>query len=204
MMFKLVTTLTVVTVTNAFIPSSLAKQKLQNVVKFSTTEPQIVESGDKRNLSFKYSGALPPLNYFDPLKISSNLKDGGVKYLREAELHHSRVAMAAFPTLVVADHLQPGLAINDLYNTPILEQIPFWMGMTAYEFARMGNGWKNPFVEDKFFKLKESYQPGNLLNLNMNDVPTDLLNKELSNGRLAMIGTLGYLAQELVTHTKPF
>jgi hypothetical protein len=154
--------------------------------------------------TFRYVGDLPPLNFFDPMQITANTEEEQIKYLREAELHHARVAMAAFPTLVAADHLRPGLAINDLYKTPLVEQFPFWIGITAYEFARMGNGWKNPFIEDKFFKLKKEYQPGNLFNLDMKTVSNDRLNQELSNGRLAMLGTLGYLAQELVTHQKPF
>ena len=47
-------------------------------------------------------------------------------------------------------------------------------------------------------KLEDGYQPGNVFK-----VPTDKYNdtelqKELSNGRLAMLGTLGYMAQELI------
>jgi len=45
--------------------------------------------------SFNYQGDLPPVNYFDPLKLNSetNFKEDRVKYWREAELQHGRMAM---------------------------------------------------------------------------------------------------------------
>ena len=36
-------------------------------------------------------GALPPMSFFDPLKISSRVSDDEVKRLREAEIKHGRV-----------------------------------------------------------------------------------------------------------------
>ena len=45
----------------------------------------------------------------------------------------------------------------------------------------------------------ENYQPGNLGNYDMDKIDDSLLNKELNNGRLAMIAFVGILAQELVT-----
>lgn len=202
MMHLVLTAAMIFAKTEAFVPTGMTNRAIRNEGRLSR-----LSSGDssaKDDASFKYVGDMPPLNYFDPLQISTKFNDEGAKYVREAELHHGRVAMASFPTLVVADHLGPGLAVDDLYRTPLLEQFPFWIGITAYESARMGVGWKNPFVEDKFFKLKQDYQPGNVFNLNMDSVSDDILNKELANGRLAMIGTLGYLAQELATGTKPF
>ena len=151
---------------------------------------------------FNYVGDIKPLNYFDPIRVSEGLDEDFIKYVREAELHHGRVAMVSAVALPVIDKLSNKLAINWLYDFPLAEQAPFWFGVGAYELARMGAGWKNPFTErNSFFKLEDHYQPGNVLKFPSSSYDDHLLNVELSNGRLAMIGTLGYLAQELVTST---
>ena len=66
----------------------------------------------------------------------------------------------------------------------------------------MLRGWENPFVgTNNFFKVKADYQPGDLgFRLKDSMISDDLMNKELNNGRLAMIASLGMIVQELVTN----
>jgi hypothetical protein len=149
--------------------------------------------------SFVYVGDIKPTGYFDPLRLSESTDEGVIKYLREAELQHGRIAMLAAVALPLLDLTNDKLAINVLKDIPLDEQVPFWLSFGLFETARMGAGWINPFMyQNSYFKLEDGYQPGNVFK-----VPTDKYNdtelqKELSNGRLAMLGTLGYMAQELI------
>lgn len=181
-----------------FTRATLFSMLIINVNAFvTTTKPATT--------TFNYVGDMPPVGYFDPLGISDNLNEDMVKYVREAELQHGRVAMYSMivlPTLDLVD--KKTLAIDKLASMSLEEQLPYWIGAACFEFARMGAGWENPFIQkDSFFKLSEDYQPGNVLKLPSSMYSDDDLKKELSNGRLAMIGSLGYIAQEVVTHQSP-
>ena len=156
--------------------------------------------------SFQYVGDIQPVNFFDPIGISHNLDEDMLKYVREAELQHGRVAMYSMVLLPFFDLTDKDtLAINKLSSMSFDEQLPFWIGAGAFECARMGAGWKNFLVEkNAMFKLEENYQPGNVLKMPAEEYNETLLNKELANGRLAMVGALGYICQELVTGQSVF
>jgi len=155
--------------------------------------------GKPKVKSFRYVGDIKPMGYFDPLCISEGLDEDFIKYVREAELQHARVAMVAAVALPILDKVSDKLAIDWLYSMPLENQAPFWLGVGAYEFARMGAYWRNPFTErNAFFKLDNSSQPGNVFKLSDDQYSDVRMERELSNGRLAMFATLGYLAQELV------
>ena len=70
--------------------------------------------------------------------------------------------------------------------------------ISFFELARLLVLYKNP--SERQFELKDNVQPGSLNTY----VPFDenMSNIEISNGRLAMIGALGYIAQELITQQK--
>lgn len=159
----------------------------------------------KPNTNFRYVGDIKPLNYFDPMQITTNSPSELVKYVREAELQHGRVAMLGFVSMAAAEMLTHDLGINALSSQNLISQFPVWFLVAIFEAARMKSGWQNPFTkEGKAFKLKDDYQPGNLIKLDDENYTDELLNKEISNGRLAMIGSLGFIAQELVTQQPIF
>ena len=156
-----------------------------------------VPTNVKRSVdSFKYVGDIEPLNNFDPLGISGYCSENELKYLRESEIQHGRVAMMSFVGLFALDKLQDIPSMDYLSSKDLIEQSPFWLIIGLYEFARLKVGWKNPFEDkDNIYKLLEGYQPGNVLDVNTNLYNDDIYNKELSNGRLAMLATVAYLLQ---------
>ena len=164
----------------------------------------------KPSTSFRFAGDTKPLGYFDPLQITKNSKEDTIKYLREAELQHSRTAMVAavvFPIIEIATK-EP--AINVLSERSQAAQIAWLTAFSVYELARMNAGWENPFNGGKPFRLEDSYEPGSVFLRsnaqffkNVDDSGSDetdrRLNVELNNGRLAMLGIGGTMLQELVT-----
>ncbi|KAJ1480884.1 chlorophyll a/b-binding protein domain-containing protein [Baffinella frigidus] len=149
---------------------------------------------------------------FDPLGLAKNLVE--LDTFREAEIKHGRLAMLAAvgwpaaerlnpyftkamgaPDLLVAGGKVPSLLNGGLENiNPI-----FFAGVIAF----------TAFVETEVLnkvKLRENRQPGDLgfdpLGLYKGksfEEKRSLELKELQNGRLAMIGIVGYVAEEFVT-----
>jgi light-harvesting complex I chlorophyll a/b binding protein 1 len=130
-------------------------------------------------------------------------KDIPIVFLREAELKHSRLAMIAAVILPLSEQFSNNLGINFFQNNP--QYITLGLSfMFISEFSSMIRGWENPNV--KLFSLKEDYQPGDFgLTFGVNEESIgDKMDKELNNGRLAMIGVLGMMVQELVTQQQIF
>jgi len=162
-------------------------------------------------------GAVAPFeDGFDPLGFAAKADENELKRYREAELTHGRVAMLAALGFLVGEKVEGssflfdasihGPAINHLAQVPA----PFWafltLGIGVSELGRAKFGWVAPkdLPLGRTSLLNEDYTPGDLgfdpLNLKPSD-PVEfakMQTKELNNGRLAMIATMGFMAQELV------
>jgi len=149
--------------------------------------------------------ATAPFTNVDIFKPDVLVKGFDLSFLREAELKHGRIAMLATLILPTLEVFTDDLGINQFQNLPGDYQLGICTLMFIGEFASMFRGWENP--TKKLFGLKDTYQPGDFgFQLwKKNDEETNIqMDKELNNGRLAMVGSLGMIVQELVTHQQLF
>merc|ERR1712115_762173 len=175
-------------------------------------------------------GSLQPLGEFDPLGFTKDLSVQEIKRYREAEVTHGRVAMLATLGYIVAEKFHPffGGEITGPANShlgQVQEKAPFFFAflvssIATWELLRAIVGWerpvdaiqKNESVEGKTWlsKLNDDYYPGDIgfdpLGLKPSDASefAEMQTKELSNGRLAMLASIGMIVQEQVTGASLF
>jgi len=174
-------------------------------------------------------GITAPLGFFDPAGFCSTdgasneqVTEGKVRFYREVELKHSRVAMLAALGFPVAEQFHPLFATDDAPSFSAFQQTPlqtFWPAVVfviaIFEVFSVFT-FQNPASRSATgepvqpWTIRLDHEPGDLgfdpLGLKPTD-PAELLamqNKELNNGRLAMIAIAGMIVQEGVTGQKLF
>jgi hypothetical protein len=162
-------------------------------------------------------GSLPPTGYFDPIGFAqTGISLNDVKRYREAEVQHGRVAMLAVVGYFAGEAISgpfgmAGPANDQLQQMPLPAFILFALGIGGAEIKRAQIGWVEPDFSrlgwtKTLFTLRDSYYPGDLGFDPLGLKPTEagkfasMQTRELQNGRLAMIGIAGIIAQELVNH----
>lgn len=167
-----------------------------------------------------YAKSLPgtgPFGFFDPLGLTADLTEGKVRYFREVEVKHGRVAMLAAVGFLVGEQFHPLFGGNiDVPSYVAFQETPlqtFWTTVVGvigvFEFFTV-------VQVDGGFEIRDQFPSGDKrvagdfmfdpLGLKPKDAKELLTmqEKELNNGRLAMIGIAGMVAQELVSAGKIF
>jgi len=159
-----------------------------------------------------------PASAADPLGLTPETKEELLLF-REAELAHGRVAMMGALGFLVQSHFAP---MYDMDSAPVIRHLDkvlqtengqlgsscLLLAIFFSEIQRARTGWVEPEVAMR--TLREGYLPGDLGFDPMGLKPkgeAELLamqNKELNNGRLAMLAIAGMTAQELVTGQQNF
>jgi len=171
-----------------------------------------------RLVAEKMPGVTAPFGFFDPLGLTPDTKEE-LYLFREAELAHGRVAMMGALGYLVQSHFAP---LFDVEGLPVIRHLDkvlatengqfasvcLLFAILFSEFARARIGWVEPEVEMR--SLRADYLPGDLgfdpLGLKPKDEASFLAmqNKELNNGRLAMLAIAGMTTQELITGQQAF
>jgi len=204
---------------SAFTPAKVSK----------TSSALYVANGwvpDKNTFAYGLPGSLDPVPEFDPFGFAKDADLEKIKSFREAETQHGRAAMLAalgflvteepieYHPLFEADNKDIGPAIRHLdevraVSPQFFEILALIIG--SLELNRAIQGWESPGnVLGSGRTLKENYYPGDIgfdpLGLKPSD-PEEfaiMQTKELQNGRLAMLGIAGMVAQELVNGKEIF
>jgi hypothetical protein len=174
---------------------------------------------DLNQFCYGLPGCLPPAGQFDPLGFTNDISLDEMKRYREAEVTHGRVAMLAVTGFLIGEKFHPLfgldgkeiLAIDSLGEVRVVAPYFFEALVAAIGFVELGRavkGWVNPFergsptVTTAF--LEKNYYPGDIgfdpfgLKPSDPEMFAEMQTRELQNGRLAMLGIAGFVAQELV------
>eukprot|EP01031_Cornospumella_fuschlensis_P031278 gene31278-37799_t len=161
------------------------------------------------------SGSLAPTGFFDPLGLSNGKDAATLKQWREAEIKHGRVSMLAAVGLLTQELLKNPVGIDgpairhlDLLDEKFPEFGEVFILLCAFiEGWSIVNRWEPRSQTrglNRLARLRDDAEPGDLNWDPLGWYPSDpeeratIQTKELQNGRLAMLGVAGIVAQELV------
>jgi hypothetical protein len=186
----------------------------------------IMPAGDKKKVEMMSAevlakakslpGVTGPLDFFDPLGFCTDCSEGRLCFYREVELKHGRVAMLASLGFLVGENFHPLFGGDiDVPSYLAFQQTPlqtFWPAVVAalaipevfsvFDF--------NSPLGGQPWSVRSDREAGDMgfdpLGLKPADPKElkEMQTKELNNGRLAMIGAAGMIAQEFVSGAKIF
>merc|ERR1711972_6873 len=186
--------------------SEVVQATTRKTVKGKTTKSASADENE-----YGLPGVLPPLNWFDPAGFSTDIDKARLLFYREAEIKHGRICMSASLGFLVAERWHP--IYGGVIDVPSVAAgkdarlLPFWAavfvlagGLESQSFDRASFGGDG--------ELADGEEPGDIGYDPLGLLPSDpeeleeIQNKEILNGRFAMISLLGMVAEELVTGEK--
>jgi len=177
--------------------------------------PVMQEAGKAFNVK-DLAGITEPVGFFDPAGFSEGVSEGRMRFYREVELKHCRIGMLAALSFLVAEQFHPLFGGDiDAPSYLAFQQTPlekFWaFPVSCISILEVWSvfTFNNPAGGEPW-SIRSDHKPGDFgfdpLKLKPED-PKEFLemqNKELNNGRLAMLAAAGMIAQELATDQKLF
>merc|ERR1712176_803066 len=162
------------------------------------------------------AGVTGPLGFWDPAGFTTDASENKIRFYREVELKHGRVAMLAALGFLVGEQFHPLWGGNvDVPSYIAFQETPlqtFWPAVILFisilEVFSVFS-FNTPFGGEPW-TIRSDYETGDLgfdpLGLKPSSPAEykEMATKELNNGRLAMIGIAGMVVQELVSGSKIF
>jgi hypothetical protein len=161
-------------------------------------------------------GITGPLGFFDPLGFTEDATEGKIRFYREVELKHGRVAMLAALGFLVAEPFHPLFGGEiDVPSYVAFQETPlqtFWPAVVlvisilevfsvfTFNSPLGGEPWS---IRSDHAAGDVGFDPLGLKPTNPAEL-AEMQTKEINNGRLAMIGIAGMVVQELVSGDKLF
>jgi len=183
--------------------------RLDQVVQ--ATKAKTKKAASEGGNEYGLPGVLPPLNWFDPAGFSTDIDKNKLLFYREAEIKHGRICMSASLGFLVAERFHPiyggAIDVPSVAAGKDARLLPFWAAVfvlsgavESLSFDRASYGTDG--------ELADGQEPGDIGYDPLGLLPSDpeeleeIQNKEILNGRFAMISLLGMVAEELVTGEK--
>jgi len=216
------------------VPTEADKVREKVLKVFSSVErdtrEKLVKVIDEVDVNARLSltaGVTDPMGFFDPLGFATadTMTGGKLLFYREVELKHGRVAMLAALGILVGEQFHPLFGGNiDVPSYIAFQQTPlqtFWPAVlvaiaipeifSVFSFQTPANiiGLQSTPGRE-LWAIRTDHVPGDLGFDPLGLKPTNpeewrqMQNKELNNGRLAMIASAGMIAQELASGQKLF
>jgi hypothetical protein len=201
------------------INDEVAKLNVRTFKQFEEVNDDVVIKAEEM------AGVTAPMGFFDPLGFSADTPAGKLLFYREVELKHGRVAMLASLGFLVGEQFHPLFGGNidvpsyiAFQATPLQKLwpavvtaigIPEIFSIFQFDFVP-GSNPTNPGGGSWWSIRPTKRLPGDLgfdpLGLRPQDPKElrEMQDKEINNGRLAMIAAAGMIAQELATGKKLF